>query len=733
MTSNDHAAVSSADPAAISVTTNAAASVPIATSTPVNLAAGPLSPPPLTLAAGQGPHHEHPPGAAPTVKVTSYPAVLKGRSAASPPNPNLVPSGKVPPPVPPRGTGASRTARSSEDHRAAGTTASTTSSVTSSRGDEAAIITRYRLHDSSCNLHHPFPFLLSDHPITSTSIITAKTVASTITAATSTKATSATSNALHARTSASNTYRVTHFGREAERIRPMDLIQDWRTEELDENKEEFISVEKVKEAYFIKTSLHPLRPDRGIRRLDYSKDSGGTIETGNRKVSKRDRERRDDTKTDHPAKFTYFFNPGSRADLMNYKMSRKDKKHSETYYEKIKRKQNNLEASVTTMSHRHKSMENARTSRAENKLAEEYAEQKILKFASIKKDSILLQKIREKSKRKKRLAPKPSMKKRISVEETFNENLTEMKKRNTKREDEILSLKVSSLRNKNNNNQIQGKSNKNDTCLTSEKQSAIKCDESKQNCSSDKDNNYLDERNISKNINDEQRNNKSEFRRIFVNSYRVGTEIIADKIVRERTNKFDRHTNERLKRYKHESPRADCKNCDESSFLRKGGSLFDDIKKSNVKDANRYKLLSTAKGKDFVSSSFNGIRNRDSDIERSSISEQVKTFEKIKADVRDGTKNARREDIHSDNLDKRIEISAVKQEFALPINKIRLNKKEERFALKGRPLNTDARRERQTFKSFSSGHCDLSFNPESEMLKPNASFLHTYQKTQSFT
>ncbi|XP_018403636.1 PREDICTED: phosphatidylinositol 4-phosphate 5-kinase type-1 alpha-like isoform X1 [Cyphomyrmex costatus] len=131
-TSPTKAAVSPSDPA-ISAT-NVAASVPIATSTPVNLAAGPLSPPPLTLAAGQGPHHEHPPGAAPTVKITSYPAVLKGRSAASPPNPNLVPSGKIPPPVPPRGTGASRTARSSEDHRAASTAASTTSSVTSSRG-----------------------------------------------------------------------------------------------------------------------------------------------------------------------------------------------------------------------------------------------------------------------------------------------------------------------------------------------------------------------------------------------------------------------------------------------------------------------------------------------------------------------------------------------------------------------------------------------------------------------
>ncbi|XP_026829279.1 phosphatidylinositol 4-phosphate 5-kinase type-1 gamma isoform X6 [Ooceraea biroi] len=128
-------AVSPPDPA-ISATNAAvtSGSVPIATSTPVSLAAGPLSPPPLTLAAGQGTHHEHPPGAAPTAKVTSYPAVLKGRSAASPPNPNLVPSGKIPPPVPPRGTGASRTSRSSEEHRAAGTATSTSSSVTSSRG-----------------------------------------------------------------------------------------------------------------------------------------------------------------------------------------------------------------------------------------------------------------------------------------------------------------------------------------------------------------------------------------------------------------------------------------------------------------------------------------------------------------------------------------------------------------------------------------------------------------------
>ncbi|XP_061939625.1 phosphatidylinositol 4-phosphate 5-kinase type-1 beta isoform X13 [Apis cerana] len=127
-------AVTPTDPA-ISTTSTvmSTSSAPIATSTPVNFAAGPVSPPPLTLAAGPGPPHQEQPVTTSAAKVTSYPAVLKGRTAASPPNPNLVPSGKIPPPVPPRGTGQSRTARSSEEHRGPGT-ATSTSSMTSSRG-----------------------------------------------------------------------------------------------------------------------------------------------------------------------------------------------------------------------------------------------------------------------------------------------------------------------------------------------------------------------------------------------------------------------------------------------------------------------------------------------------------------------------------------------------------------------------------------------------------------------
>ncbi|XP_026674645.1 phosphatidylinositol 4-phosphate 5-kinase type-1 gamma isoform X4 [Ceratina calcarata] len=129
-------AVPSTTDVAISTTSTimSTGSAPIATSTPVNFASGPVSPPPLTLSAGPSSPHQETPAPVTTsgAKIASYPAVLKGRTAASPPNPNLVPSGKIPPPVPPRG-GQPKTARSSEEHRGPGTVTST-SSMSSSRG-----------------------------------------------------------------------------------------------------------------------------------------------------------------------------------------------------------------------------------------------------------------------------------------------------------------------------------------------------------------------------------------------------------------------------------------------------------------------------------------------------------------------------------------------------------------------------------------------------------------------
>lgn len=695
-------------------------SVPIATSTPVNPAAGPLSPPPLTL-AGQVLHpHEHPSGAAPTVKVTTYPAVLKGRSAASPPNPNLVPSGKVPPPVPPRGTGPSRTGRSSEEHRTAGAAVSTTSSVTSSRGDEAAIITRYRLHDSSCDLHRPLP---PDH--SSTSATTAKTVTSTITAATSTK-TTAISNALHAHTSTLDTYHVMHRGNFDRETGSDDRPMDWYIQNLDE---EFVSVEKIEDVYFIKTSPYPFRPDRGIYRSDRWKEFGAE----NRAILRKDKEEKDSIKTDHLANFTYFLNPSSRSDLMNYKMSRKDKKHSETYYERMKRKQRDLEASITTIttiSYSHKSMEDAKTMDAsfyaKNKSIEESVKQKLSR--STKKDSILLQKIREKSRKKKRLAPKP--KKQIST--TFNRSLDEIEKTKERKEDKRLFSKIDFQMNKNDHCQVQEQSDKNARNFKDERPSAIGSDKSSEmkNCSS-KNNNYLVDKNISKTINDEQGNRRNGFKEILPNGNRIENEN--EKMVRERIGNFDRQTNERLRKYDSSTFAAlsSNKNYDESSLFREKQSSYKNIRKNNPKNMNRDELQSVTKSKMLISSNFDNSRSRNSNVKKSFVSEKVKSFEKIK--VKNEMRSTQQEKLYLYNL-KEDGVNPIKQKV-LPTSKTQLNQEEEKIeltekiGLKAKILNTKHER----FKSLSNGN-DLLFNSqEFGMLRPNISFLHTYRKIRSFT
>ncbi|XP_048506251.1 phosphatidylinositol 4-phosphate 5-kinase type-1 alpha-like isoform X2 [Athalia rosae] len=102
-------------------------SIPNATSTPINIPSGggAMSPPPLIFSAAG----ETSPRETANFNKSNYPAVLKGRGGgASPPNPNLVPSGKIPPPVPPRGSISGR--GKVDDHR--GTPAATTSG--SSRG-----------------------------------------------------------------------------------------------------------------------------------------------------------------------------------------------------------------------------------------------------------------------------------------------------------------------------------------------------------------------------------------------------------------------------------------------------------------------------------------------------------------------------------------------------------------------------------------------------------------------
>lgn len=156
------------------------------------------------------------------VSKTSYPAVLKGRSAASPPNPNVVSTGKVPPPVPPRGGVRNK----------------------SDRGEHAI------------------------------------------------------SNRLHAD------------------VFPLHALPQIPEQNSRFDEEEFVSVERINDQYVIRTSPSPFRPDRKKRYQPNPNDRHIPMN-----------------------KFTYFINPKNNESLMNFKLSRKDKKLTETYHEKLKKKE----------------------------------------------------------------------------------------------------------------------------------------------------------------------------------------------------------------------------------------------------------------------------------------------------------------------------------------------------------------------------------------------------------
>lgn len=208
---------------------------------------------------------------------------------------------------------------------------------------------------------------------------------------------------------------------------PMREPRRWNhwAENLEEE-DEFVSVEKVNGSYVIRTSPHPFRPERGNFKKPRERTTGENTEV----PVTEDRERVVDWRAEHMAKFTYFLNPASRPELMNYKMSRKDKKHSETYYERMKRKQGELESSITTITTLVRRGEHARkidfdrerigdsgvdrsmTSIAKERPVEEKKrDAQTSKLPEHRRDSRLLRKIREKSaQRRKKLAPAPSSK-----------------------------------------------------------------------------------------------------------------------------------------------------------------------------------------------------------------------------------------------------------------------------------------------------------------------------------
>ncbi|KAL7289627.1 hypothetical protein TKK_0016481 [Trichogramma kaykai] len=238
---------------------------PIATSTPVSLAAGPVSPPPL-----QSKHSDdrcQPASNTPSsASRQQYPAVLKGSggirtSGAAPPNPNIVPSSKVPPPVPPRGSAAKSSGSSS-----------------SARGDD------------------------DDDERFSPSAISCSTLPTR-----------------RATTAVTSHRRSTQYVQYDTVLAPAEDITD-----------EFVQVANVNGTYMIRTSPHPFRPERG-RRLAEPPPPATMCTTPNRQPSDYY------TPSINMPKFTYFINPSANQELMNWKMSRKDKKFSETYSERIRR------------------------------------------------------------------------------------------------------------------------------------------------------------------------------------------------------------------------------------------------------------------------------------------------------------------------------------------------------------------------------------------------------------
>lgn len=470
----------------------------------------------------------------------------------------------------------------------------------------------------------------------------------------------------------------------------MDLAREWHNNE----NEEFVSVEKIEDTYFIKTSPYPFRPDRGIYRSDRSRTSREDFaQADNRNVSKTD-ERSSAVTDPLGPKFTYFPDPGSRADLMNYKMSRKDKKHSETYYERIKRKQKELEASITTittMSYCQKSsIEESKSTDAPSRAKNNSFKQNRLKLTANEKNKMLLQKLREKSRKKKQFAPKPP-KKRTS--EAFNGNLNENQEK-TKTDDKKSCSKMDFLEDK---NEIRKKSNK----IAKKSKGARKqsgCDKTSVKRDYFSASNTIDRReDVSESS--EEENARGEFKGIFSTSYRAENEVKEDEIVRGRISKFDQNIDERSKTDK---------NINKAAKLSQSRNESGDMKRNNLRDVNRDKFLNTTKQTDtFISSSFDNIRN----VAKSSVSERLKSFERIQTTDDDGMK-AWRGDTH------------LFKQTLVPVNKIRSHQRNEHVASKSETLNI-AKHEKQTFKSFSSGHCNYDLS--------NISFLHTYyRKTRSF-
>lgn len=499
----------------------------------------------------------------------------------------------------------------------------------------------------------------------------------------------------------------------------MNLPQDRYIKGFDED-DEFVSVEQVENTYVIKTGPCPFRPARGIYRSDRTREAR---KTDNRVALKKDRERRDSARRNQITKFTYFLNPSSRNDLINYKMSRKDKKHSETYYERIKRRQEEFESSIstiTTASYRRESAEDAKAAYASsyttNNPVDESTRRKISRLASTKKDSILLQKIREKSKKKKRLAPKPSTKEQTC--RSFSGNSI---KNGTNSKKESKTVEMDLQENKNDDSQILcEKSDKNERD-SKKRRSMIGCSQSysKQDYYDRNGDKYIrQKKNISKTINVEERNKiRDEFKGIFPKNGRAEDKDKADDMISGQISRCNRQINKGLKRNKCKSELSEfscgtSKTRYKSSFLYEKRFFHEDIEKNNLKGISSGRL---------------NIINRETSFGSDNIKNRSNNTMKIS-----GLKDEKIQRGNKYSLNREDELRTVREPMH---DENKFKQKEIEIGLKAEMPNISTKQNKQAFKSFSSSHCNnLSFNSQEPVtVAPNVSFLYTYQKTRSLT
>lgn len=112
-----------------------------------------------------------------------------------------------------------------------------------------------------------------------------------------------------------------------------------------------------------------------------------------------------------------------------------------------------------------------------------------------------------------------------------------------------------------------------------------------------------------------------------------------------------------------------------SSDCSSDGNYYNRDAKKDYPENRNHETPSATSREVFTSCSLGNIRNESSDVIKSSVYEKIKSFEKIRGNMKD---EARRGDMHLYNLDCKGGLGGIKEKFALSTDQIRLNQREEK-------------------------------------------------------